>query len=344
MNHKFFMKKKKIKKKNFLVRFLIKILRKIGYEIIDQSDLTIQKSSEILDKETDVQYCSITLPLGKINLERKIKNVLVIQRVFTKENQLLSQNKKRIFEEDKKEYSLRSIFSILKSCEYANKVDEELKFIIKIIDDNSNIEVIKQIKKIIEKFKKLNIEIINLKVSNYESKMNFSNNSRYMAHNAHIYQSKEIALNTVSDAVYFVEDDYIHQKECLYEMIKSYEKFENQSQNDLVLLPTDYPYLYFDTKKSSILIGNCLHWRIVDQSLCTYFTTKKFVKKYWTYFEQMMTNINDPYEKPLHELYEKTLCLSPIPSLAVHLTNINSIYGISPTINVKKLWKENNYE
>ena len=62
------MKKIKIKKKNFLVRFLIKILRKIGYEIIDQSDLTIQKSSETLDKDTDVQYCSITLPLGKINL------------------------------------------------------------------------------------------------------------------------------------------------------------------------------------------------------------------------------------------------------------------------------------
>ena len=48
----------------------------------------------------------------------------------------------------------------------------------------------------------------------------------------------------------------------------------------------------------------------------------------------------DPWEKPLHEIYNFYPCLSPIPSLAVHCANINSIFGLSPFINLKKLWDE----
>ena len=39
--------------------------------------------------------------------------------------------------------------------------------------------------------------------------------------------------------------------------------------------------------------------------------------------------------------YKKEYCFSPIPSLAVHFTNINSIYGISPNVDPNKLWLEN---
>ena len=50
----------------------------------------------------------------------------------------------------------------------------------------------------------------------------------------------------------------------------------------------------------------------------------------------------DPWEKPLHEIYKKNPCLSPIPSLSYHCANINSVFGVSPNINLKKLWDENN--
>ena len=48
-----------------------------------------------------------------------------------------------------------------------------------------------------------------------------------------------------------------------------------------------------------------------------------------------------PFEKPLHNIYKKELCVSPIPSLAVHFTNVNSIYGLSPNVDWKKLWDKN---
>ena len=46
-------------------------------------------------------------------------------------------------------------------------------------------------------------------------------------------------------------------------------------------------------------------------------------------------------EKNLHEIYEKEKCFSPIPSLSLHCTNINSVFGISPNLDIKKLWDEN---
>ena len=53
---------------------------------------------------------------------------------------------------------------------------------------------------------------------------------------------------------------------------------------------------------------------------------------------------NYPFEKPLHEIYKKELCISPIPSLAVHFTNINSIFGLSPNVNWKRIWDDNKIE
>ena len=33
--------------------------------------------------------------------------------------------------------------------------------------------------------------------------------------------------------------------------------------------------------------------------------------------------------------------VSPIPSLALHFTNVNSIFGLSPNVDWKKIWDEN---
>ena len=68
---------------------------------------------------------------------------------------------------------------------------------------------------------------------------------------------------------------------------------------------------------------------------------KKMLEKYWEKFISMCLFEHYPFEKPLHEIYKNEYCLSPIPSLAVHYTNINSIFGLSPNIDWKKLWEEN---
>ena len=63
--------------------------------------------------------------------------------------------------------------------------------------------------------------------------------------------------------------------------------------------------------------------------------------KYWVNFYNTCLDRNDPFEKYLNEIYTKEFCISPLKSLSLHCTNVNSSYGLSPFINYKKLWDEN---
>ena len=337
------MKKINIKNKKFLIKLFIKIARKLGFEIVDQNNFTIPTSGKNLDENLSVfNTKNITLPLGEVKITRNIDSFLIIFRSFTNENKLLSQNKKRLFEKDKKEYTLRSLQSICNNIINLKKEINDINIFLKIIDDNSKADVKEQIKNICKKYE-ISYEMSNLDKSKYEKQMKFSNNERMIAHNSHIFDSKTYAINSNFDLIYFVEDDYIHEDDALCEMIYSYQKISSQIKDEIILCPSDYPYLYMNTEYTKNLIGYKKHWRQVNQSLCTYLISKKTLEKYWSYYEDMYLNNYEPYEKPLHDLYKKINCFSPMPSISVHFTNINSIYGLSPLKNWKKLWEKNNY-
>ena len=124
-------------------------------------------------------------------------------------------------------------------------------------------------------------------------------------------------------------------------MLFAYEKFSSIFKNEIFILSTDYPYLYKKMSDSNIFFGENTHWRTVTESLLTFMTSKKMIEKYFDKLIEMSTNQSNPFEKNLHEIYEKEKCFSPIPSLSLHCTNINSAFGISPNLNVKQLWDEN---
>ena len=124
-------------------------------------------------------------------------------------------------------------------------------------------------------------------------------------------------------------------------MLLTYERISSQIKKDIIIFPVDYPFLYVQNSETNVLLGNKRHWRKTDQSLATLMLSKEILNKYWNNFYKFATLIIDPAEKPLHEIYEKEPSFSPIPSLAMHCTNINSIYGLSPNLDWKRLWEEN---
>jgi len=158
---------------------------------------------------------------------------------------------------------------------------------------------------------------------------------------ANIYKSFEIGRDGKYDLLYFLEDDYIHEQNSLSEMLFSYEKFASLIKDELILCPTDFPYLYNKFEPTKIILGNQRHWRVIEETLCTFLTSKRLLLKHWDTFVSMSKTEHLPFEKPLHGIYSKQYCLSPIPSLAMHCTNINSIYGLSPAMEWKRLWDEN---
>ena len=101
--------------KNFLKKIFIKICRLFGYEIIDQSNFYVPTQKKNLDENLSIQgKKSINLPLGEVNISRKVNSLTVIFRSCTSVN-MLTQSKKRLFEKNKSEYTFRSLNSILKS-------------------------------------------------------------------------------------------------------------------------------------------------------------------------------------------------------------------------------------
>jgi hypothetical protein len=252
----------------------------------------------------------------------------------------MDQNKRRIFDEEKNEYTFRTLRSLIKSINKASLEFKDIKFDLVVTDTNSPKEDIDKIQEILNKsnveneFKSIDLENFKDKITPGYSKAKFSNMANF-------YSSLIIAKKENSDIIYFVEDDYLHSEGTITEMIFAYEKFRTIFSKDLVLLPSDYPYLYTKDEASKIYLGEKYHWRLVSESLVTFMTSKKVIEENYNSLEKMGIEWVDPWEKPLHDIYNSNPCLSPIPSLAVHCANINSVFGVSPFIDLKKLWEKN---
>ena len=332
--------------KSFFKKIFIKICRILGYEIIDQSNFFVPTQKKALNENLNIPgKKSITLPLGETIVSRKVKALTIIYRSCTNVN-MLTQNKKRIFDKPKSEYTFRSLNSIILSLSKAKKSFPQIEFNIVIIDYNSKKEDLDQMKKQLEKSQFEN-SIVSLDIGEFKSKIKKINaenknvTENQISNMSNIHKSLLVAKNQCRDLIYFVEDDYLHQQDAIQEMIFAYERISSQTKKELILCPIDYPYLYTKINHTNIFLGSTKHWRVVGETLCTFLTSLNILQKHWDKFISMCQFEHYPFEQPLHDIYKSEYCLSPIPSLALHCTNINSIYGLSPVVDWKKLWEEN---
>ena len=104
---------KNTKKTGFIKKIFIKICRKLGYEIIDKNKFEIPTLNKKINDDLSVLgYNSINLPLGEIKITRKVRALDIIVRTCASVT-MLTQNKTRLFEKEKIEYTLRTIYSLL---------------------------------------------------------------------------------------------------------------------------------------------------------------------------------------------------------------------------------------
>jgi len=339
------MKEVKSKKNNPIKKIFIKLCRLMGYEIIDQSNFYIPTSDKNINETLSKPGIrSINLPLGEVKITRSVRALDVIIRTCSSVN-MLTQNKQRIFEKEKIDYTLRSVNSILKSINYAKNYHPKINIKITIVDHNSSDENLKKITDLL-KNSSLDFKLINLDLNEFEEQIKTINEknekvtSNQISNMSNIYKSLLLS-KMAEDLIYFVEDDYIHEIDSITEMLFTYERIASLTNKELVICPTDYPYLYVRAENTKVFLGEKYHWRKIDETLCTFLTSKQIIEKYWDKFLGMCTFEHYPFETPLHEIYKDELCISPIPSIAIHCTNINSIYGLSPNKDWKRIWDEN---
>ena len=139
------------------------------------------------------------------------------------------------------------------------------------------------------------------------------------------------------DLIFFIEDDYLFENNCIEEMIFTFSRISSILKDDLILCPSDYPFFYDSLYKTTLLVGKNYKWRKVNETLLTFMFSQKILKKYKKNIRKVGETINDPFEKPLHEIYNEVNCLAPINSLCYHISR--SV----PAINEdwKKTWKYN---
>ena len=316
-------------------KIFIKLARLLGYEIIDQNNFVSPSlEKELNDQLSVINQKSIILPLGNVKITKKVMSLLIVLRMNTVV-EIWDQKKKRLFEQPKIEYSIRSINSLIKAITVCRNKYPVIKIKTIIIDDQSKKDNLDKIRKLIQD---QNIEIIPLDHEKYKSIIKKQEKTETFSNLASLLQSFEIGKNQGDDLIFFIEDDYIHSETMLNEMIASYERIASQVKKDIIMCPADYPYLYMNNEKTNILIGSNRHWRTINKTLCTFMLSKNLLNKYWENFYKTCLDRHDPFEKYINEIYENEVCISPIKSLSLHLTNVNSSYGLSPFLDYKKLW------
>ena len=335
---------KNTKKTSVIKKVFIKLCRKLGYEIIDQNKFEIPTLDKNIDDDlSSLGYNSINLPLGEVKITRKVKALDIIIRTCASVT-MLTQNKSRLFEKDKIEYTLRTINSLLNAVRLSPQL-KDLNINFKVVDHNSTEQSLDKISNIFKNFK-TDYDLINLDVEKFENRINKINQRgekvtfNQMSNMANIHQSL-LEAKKCEDLIYFVEDDYIHQKNSINEMVFTYERIASQLKKEIILCPSDYPYLYAKAEITQNFLGHRYHWRRINETLCTFLTSRIIIEKYWNKYVSMCEEEHAPFEKPMHDIYEKELCISPIPSLALHFTNVNSIFGLSPNVDWRKVWDEN---
>ena len=138
-------------KSNFLKKIFIKICRKLDFEIIDQANLHLPVMNKAINNNlSKIGKESLIFPMGRTKVTRPVKSLNIILRTCASVN-MLSQSKKRILNLAKKDYSLKTLVSIINSINSSKRLFKKIRLKLTIIDHNSDEKIIKKMKKLLKR-------------------------------------------------------------------------------------------------------------------------------------------------------------------------------------------------
>jgi len=311
---------RKYKKLSSFKRFILKLLNvyAIDRETLNLVNPNYKNSGNNIYQ---INKESIILSNGFLKLERKIEKLDIFFRYAPNNLMWNSTTRwKRIIPDiSKKDLILTSLNSLKKSIiKFSSK--NQIKITINLIFDNSEKDFNDYILKLFDGEK--------IKINFIESKIE-GNRGSYL-------ECCDQAENS-EDLIFFIEDDYIFEENCIEEMIITYSRLSTIFNNDVFLCPSDYPFFYDSSYKTSLYIGNKYKWRTVEETLLTFMMSRKLYDRYKRKIRLVGEKENDPFEKPLHDIYKINPCLSPVNSLSYHISRDHP----ATTEDWIKLWNDN---
>ena len=308
------------KKLSKIKRFILKILNVYA---LDKESLNLVNPDykNVSSNYFSLNDKSIILSKGYLNLDRKIENLDIYYR-YAPNNQLWNSTDrwKRIIPNiNKKQLILTSLISLNESILNflrENKLNITLNLISDVSDDQFDIEILRKLDD-----KKINIKFIKSKIK--------GNRGTFL-------ECCDCAENA-RDLIFFIEDDYLFEDKCIEEMIFTYSRLSTLFNKDIFLCPSDYPFYYDSSYNTSIYLGMNYKWRDVKETLLTFMFSKNMLNDFRKNIRMVGEKVNDPFEKPLHDVYSKEKCLAPIGSLSYHINR----HIPATTENWTELWQKN---
>ena len=294
---------RKYKKLSSFKRFILKLLNVYALDretlnLVNPNYKNSGNNTFKINKET------IILSNGFLELKRKVKSLDIFYRYAPNNSMWNSTDRwKRIIPNiTKRDLILTSLNSLKKSI-IKFSTNNQLKITINLISDISDNKFDDCIHKILHD-PLIKINFITSKIK--------GNRGSYL-------ECCDQAENS-KDLIFFIEDDYIFEENCIEEMIFTYARMSTIFKNDVFLCPSDYPFFYDSSYKTSLYIGKKYKWRTVEETLLTFMMSKELFNKYEKNIKLVGEQVNDPFEKPLHEVYKHNPCLSPVNSLSYHIS------------------------
>tara|TARA_Y100000816_G_scaffold91835_1_gene63476 strand:- start:401 stop:1363 length:963 start_codon:yes stop_codon:yes gene_type:complete len=311
---------RKYKKLSSFKRFVLKLLNvyALDRETLNLVNPNYKNSGNNTFK---INKESIILSNGYLKLNRKINSLDIFYRFAPNNAMWNSTNRwKRIVPNiNKKDLILTSLSSLKKSIiKFISQ--NQIKVTINLIYDSSEKKFNDSI------FKLLDDNLI--RINFIETKIE-GNRGSYL-------ECCDQAENS-EDLIFFIEDDYIFDENCIEEMIITYSRLSTIFGNDVFLCPSDYPFYYDSSYKTSLYIGNKYKWRTVEETLLTFMMSKDLYERYKKNIRLVGEKENDPFEKPLHEIYKNNPCFSPVNSLSFHISRDHP----ATTEDWIKIWNDN---
>lgn len=236
-------------------------------------------------------------------------HLLVILQTHSKGNR--DKDSGRYCNAPKIEVSLRCIFSLIDSLNYAQKQYPNYKIELQIFDDHSDQEFLEILNRLIN-IAKFNINLIHL-----ETRGIMPSILRCYKH------GKEYG----KDWVYFVQDDFLHQQNSVELMIHAIDQFSNNLNSPASIYPFNKPAEYHLAENTAvcchIVVGKDRYWRTNIHVPVTLMTHISIIEKNWDLFYKMANSeISETMEMDsICKIYYERgyYCFTPIPSLALHM-------------------------
>lgn len=213
--------------------------------------------------------------------------------------------------------SKKSLTSFLNSVQHVAIQKKFTNHFIKIFVDNSTNDLIDYIKKLIENFNQANINL----TYDILKEQGISNS---------IKQCYLWLEHQGKDFVYQIQDDYIFEKETIYDITSIWFQMHNETNTEAVITPYHDTYVWLKHYRNwasprTFIIGEKDFWIQIYDIACTFFTSKTQFSKHWDLYNEFLKLIDQKSSnlenKSLNYMFTKKgiLGICPIRSLALHM-------------------------